>query len=77
VKTEDGSGVGDGLNNRLRRTHRSVEQSLEAQEAARGSRATGERVDDKRKEARTGDESGRLRSGDKPVDGGTLDVAAG
>jgi len=77
VKSEDGSGVGDGLNNRPRRTHRSVEQSLEAQASTRGSRATGERGDDKRKEARTGDESVRLRSGNKPVNGGTLDVAAG
>jgi hypothetical protein len=45
---------------------RSVEQGLEAEASARGSRLAGERVDDNGMEASPGDESGRLRIGRNP-----------
>jgi hypothetical protein len=66
LKTEEGSGVEAGLNPRFRRTHRPVEQDLEVQAWARGSRATGERVRGKGTEGAVGDESARLQVGRSP-----------
>jgi len=59
----------DEANHRLRCTYRFVDEGLEVQSRARGSRATGERGRDKGREARTGDESERLRGGTKPLNG--------
>jgi hypothetical protein len=60
-----------------RGTLRSTEQSLEAEASERGSRLAGERADDNGMGARPGDEPGTAVDRENPLDGGTLDVAAG
>jgi hypothetical protein len=58
-------------------THRSTEQGLEVEAHAGGSRLAGERAGDNDTGARPDDESGTAVGREKPLNGGTLDVAAG